>query len=642
VADAAAVHDLPAAPLIDGNKSAGDVTRDVCGALDARPSGLWRAGLSVSFPALMLGVVAVGYQIATGVGTWGLNSTVGWAFDITNFVFWIGIGHAGTLISAILFLLRQRWRTSVNRAAEAMTLFAVMCAGLFPMIHMGRPWLAFWMLPYPNTRGPLWINFRSPLIWDFFAISTYLTISAIFWYLGLLPDLATIRDRSTRARLFSWLSLGWNASYSVWHRYEVVYLLLAGLATPLVLSVHTIVSMDFATAVVPGWHTTIFPPYFVAGAIFSGMAMVLTLMLVARKTMRLEDYITVRHVDAMCKLIILTSWMVGLAYATEFFMAFYSGNRYEQFAFINRATGPLAWGYWIMVGCNVLVPQLFWFARVRRTLLVVFIISLLINVGMWFERFIIIVSSLERDFLPSSWASYRPTSIEIATLVGSFGLFFTCFLLFCRFVPVIAIAEIKAVLHPIQYGDGDARSQTAPTRPIAPVGAVCDRAFVAVFEHETDLLHATAAACKEGLHVVDAFAPHAVHGLDRAMGLRPSRLPWVCFVLGLLGAVSILLFQYWTTAMSWPINVGGKPWNSLPAFIPVTFEVMVLCAGVGTVVAFIWSSGLRPGRRPALSDLRVTDDRFALAIGETAAFNRASVEELLSRFHPVSIEERGL
>lgn len=323
-------------------------------------------------------------------------------------------------------------------------------------------------------------------------------------------------------------------------------------------------------------------------------------------------------------------------------MAFYSGNRYEQFAFINRATGPLAWGYWIMVGCNVLVPQLFWFARVRRTLLVVFIISLLINVGMWFERFIIIVSSLERDFLPSSWASYRPTSIEIATLVGSFGLFFTCFLLFCRFVPVIAIAEIKAVLHPIQYGGGDARSQTAPTRPIAPVGAVCDRAFVAVFEHETDLLHATAAACKEGLHVVDAFAPHAVHGLDRAMGLRPSRLPWVCFVLGLLGAVSILLFQYWTTAMSWPINVGGKPWNSLPAFIPVTFEVMVLCAGVGTVVAFIWSSGLRPGRRPALSDLRVTDDRFALAIGETAAFNRASVEELLSRFHPVSIEERGL
>jgi Ni/Fe-hydrogenase subunit HybB-like protein len=439
----------PAVPLIAGNKSAADVTREVCAALDAKPSALWWLGLALSGSALALGVVAVSYQIATGIGTWGLNTTVGWAFDITNFVFWIGIGHAGTLISAILFLLRQRWRTSVNRAAEAMTLFAVTCAGIFPIIHMGRPWLAFWMLPYPNSRGPLWINFRSPLIWDFFAISTYFTISAIFWYVGLLPDLATIRDRApvtTRSRIFGWLSLGWNGSYTTWHRYEVVYLLLAALATPLVLSVHSIVSMDFATAVVPGWHATIFPPYFVAGAIFSGMAMVLTLMLVARKTMRLEDYITGRHVDAMCFLVILTSGMVGLAYATEFFTAFYSGNRHEQFAFVNRAFGPLAWGYWIMVSCNVLVPQLFWFTRVRRMLPVVFVISLFINVGMWFERFIIIVSSLERDYLPSSWASYSPTSIEVATFVGSLGLFFTCFLLFCRFVPVIAIAEIKGVL----------------------------------------------------------------------------------------------------------------------------------------------------------------------------------------------------
>jgi len=649
-----AVHGLPAETLIAGNKSAADVTRDVCGALDAKPSVLWWFGLGLSVSALMLGVVAVGYQTYTGIGTWGLNSTVGWAFDITNFVFWIGIGHAGTLISAILFLLRQRWRTSVNRAAEAMTLFAVMCAGLFPVIHMGRPWLAFWMLPYPNTRGSLWINFRSPLIWDFFAISTYLTISATFWYIGLLPDLATIRDRTRndavsglsriRAGLFSWLSLGWNASYSVWHRYEIVYLLLAGLATPLVLSVHTIVSMDFATAVVPGWHTTIFPPYFVAGAILSGMAMVLTLMLVARETMRLEDYITVRHVSAMCKLVILTSGMVGLAYATELFIAFYSGNRYEQFAFINRATGPLAWGYWIMVGCNVLAPQLLWFARVRRTLPAVFIISLLVNVGMWFERFIIIVSSLERDFLPSSWASYSPTSIEIATLIGSFGLFFTCFLLFCRFVPVIAIAEIKGVLQPAGHSE-PARSASAAARSLSGGRSqeVKTRGpLVAVFEREDDLLHAAAAARKEGLRIVDAFAPHPIHGLDRAMGLRPSRLPWVCFLLGLLGAVAILLFQYWTTAVSWQLDVGGKPWNSLPAFIPVTFEVLVLCAGLGTTVAFIWASGLRPGRRSALSDLRVTDDRFALAIGETAAFDRAAVEELLSRFHAVTVIERDV
>jgi Ni/Fe-hydrogenase subunit HybB-like protein len=438
-------------PLIGGNKSAADVTRDVIGALDATPSPLWWGGLALSVAALILGLAAVSYQMAVGIGTWGLNRTVGWAFDITNFVFWIGIGHAGTLISAILFLLRQQWRTSVNRAAEAMTLFAVTCAAIFPLIHMGRPWLFFWMLPYPNSRGPLWVNFRSPLIWDFVAISTYFLISAIFWYVGLIPDLATIRDRepgTRRAKIFGLLSLGWTGSYRVWHRYEVVYLLLAGLGTPLVLSVHTIVSTDFATANVPGWHTTIFPPYFVAGAIFSGMSMVLTLMLVARKTMRLEDYITPRHIDAMCSLVILTSAMVGLAYATEFFSAYYSANPYEQFAFYNRALGPLAWGYWIMVACNVLIPHLLWFTRVRRNLVVVFAIAILVNVGMWFERFIIVVASLQREFLPSSWSDYAPTSTEIATLIGSLGLFFTLFLLFCRFVPVIAIAEVKGVLEP--------------------------------------------------------------------------------------------------------------------------------------------------------------------------------------------------
>ncbi len=432
-------------------KTPGQVTREMCATLDRRPGALWWLGFGLSFVALMAGIVAVAYQMLTGVGTWGLNRSVGWAFDITNFVFWIGIGHAGTLISAILFLLRQQWRTAVNRAAEAMTLFAVICAGVFPVIHMGRPWLAFWVMPYPNLRGPLWINFRSPLIWDFFAIATYFTISAIFWYLGLLPDLATIRDQTTRgarSRLLARLSLGWNGSYRTWQRYRIVYLLLAGLATPLVVSVHTIVSWDFATAILPGWHTTLFPPYFVAGAIFSGLGMVLTLMLIARTTMRLEDYITVRHVEAMCKLVIATSGMIGLAYATEFFAAFYSANRYEQFVFVNRAFGPLAWGYWLMIACNVVVPQLLWFARVRRTLSLVFVISLLINVGMWVERFIIIVPPLERDFLPSSWALYAPTIVEVATLVGSFGLFFTCFLLFCRFVPVIAIAEIKAVLRP--------------------------------------------------------------------------------------------------------------------------------------------------------------------------------------------------
>jgi molybdopterin-containing oxidoreductase family membrane subunit len=437
------------APLVLGRKSPAQVTEDICAAMEHKPSLAWWVALLIALSFLLLGTVAVSYQIATGIGTWGLNRTVGWAFDITNFVFWIGIGHAGTLISAILFLLRQRWRTSVNRSAEAMTIFAVMCAGIFPVIHMGRPWLALWMFPYPNTRGPLWINYRSPLVWDAFAIGTYFTISLVFWYVGLIPDFATIRDRSKsawRRRMAGFLSLGWNGSYRTWNRYETVYALLAGLATPLVVSVHTIVSWDFATSVIPGWHTTIFPPYFVAGAIFSGLAMVLTLMLVARKTMRLEDYITHRHVGAMCKLIIATSGMVALAYLTELFTAFYSGNPYEQFAFVNRMSGPFGWTYAVMVGCNVLVPQLLWFPRVRSNFLVVFVISLFINVGMWFERFVIIVTSLHRDYLPSSWSSYTPTPIEIATLLGSFGLFFTCFLLFCRFLPVIAMAEVKGVL----------------------------------------------------------------------------------------------------------------------------------------------------------------------------------------------------
>lgn len=327
-------------PLVTGHKSLSDVTGDVCRPMERRPGAAWWAAFLVAFSMLSLGMAAIGYEIATGVGTWGLNTTVGWAFDITNFVFWIGIGHAGTLISAILFLFRQRWRTGVNRAAEAMTLFAVMCAGLFPVIHMGRPWFAYWIFPYPNFRGSLWINFRSPLAWDAFAISTYFIISATFWYVGLIPDLATIRDRAQpglRKQIFSILSLGWNGAYKTWNRYEMVYLLLAGLATPLVVSVHTIVSWDFATAVIPGWHATIFPPYFVAGAIFSGMAMVLTLMIIARKTMGLEAYINLRHLDVMSKLIIATGSIVGLAYITEFFTAQYSNNRYEQFVFLNRA-----------------------------------------------------------------------------------------------------------------------------------------------------------------------------------------------------------------------------------------------------------------------------------------------------------------
>jgi Ni/Fe-hydrogenase subunit HybB-like protein len=436
-------------PLILGDKTPGQVTNDISRLLEGRPTTLWWLAFGTALSLLALGFVAVSYQIATGIGVWGLNNTVGWAFDITNFVFWIGIGHAGTLISAVLFLFRQRWRTSVNRAAEAMTIFAVMCAGIFPLIHMGRPWFAYWMFPYPNGRGPLWINFRSPLVWDFFAIATYFSISLAFWYLGMVPDLASVRDRAKgiwKKRIMGWLSLGWNGSYKTWMRYETLYLLLAGLATPLVISVHTIVSWDFATSVIPGWHTTIFPPYFVAGAVFSGMAMVLTLMLIARKTMHLEDYITKTHVGAMTKLVLLTGSLVGIAYGTEFFIAAYSGNEFEQFVFLNRALGPFAWAYWTMVTCNVITPQLFWLRRVRENFVFVFILTLFVNVGMWFERYVLIVTSVHRDYLPSSWAGYAPTYVELATLIGSFGLFFTLFLIFVRFVPVIAMAEVKGVL----------------------------------------------------------------------------------------------------------------------------------------------------------------------------------------------------
>jgi molybdopterin-containing oxidoreductase family membrane subunit len=447
-------------PLILGNKTFADVTADITDPLERKSTAAWWGAFLVALTMLGLGVVSVTYQVMTGIGTWGLNNTVGWAFDITNFVFWIGIGHAGTLISAILFLFRQKWRTSVNRSAEAMTIFAVMCAGIFPIIHMGRPWLGFWVIPYPNLRGPLWVNFRSPLVWDMFAISAYFTISLVFWFVGLIPDLATIRDKTTsklKKRITGFFSLGWNGSNKTWSRYETVYLLLAGLATPLVVSVHTIVSWDFATSVIPGWHATIFPPYFVAGAVFSGFAMVLTLLLIVRKVMHFEEYITLHHIESMCKIIITTAWIVGLAYMTEFFVAWYSGNPYERFTFINRSFGPYAWAYWIMFTCNVFVPQLLWSKKIRQNLLLVFIIVVFINVGMWFERFVIITTSLTRDYLPASWAGYSPSIIEITTFIGSFGLFFTLFLLFARLLPMISIGEVKSVLG---YGKNSHGAQT--------------------------------------------------------------------------------------------------------------------------------------------------------------------------------------
>ncbi len=442
-------------PLITGGKTAHDVTVDICRHVEGKPTKSWMLAMVISITCLAAGGYALAMTLWDGIGMWGLNKTVGWAWDITNFVWWVGIGHAGTLISAILLLFRQKWRMSINRAAEAMTIFAVICAAQFPLVHMGRLWLGFyWALPLPNTFGSLWVNFNSPLLWDVFAISTYFSVSLVFWYIGLIPDFATIRDRASNKvskAIYGALSFGWDGAAKTWMRYEAVALILAGLATPLVLSVHTIVSFDFATSVIPGWHTTIFPPYFVAGAIFSGFAMVLTLLLVTRKVYKLEHYITINHVEMMNIIIMVTGSIVGIAYITEFVIAFYSGVPYEEYAFINRMTGPYWWAYWSMMTCNVISPQLFWFKKIRTNLVATFIISIIVNIGMWFERFVIIVTSLHRDYVPSSWAMFTPTVYDMGVYLFTFGLFFTAFFLFAKYFPVINIAEVKSILKTDSY-----------------------------------------------------------------------------------------------------------------------------------------------------------------------------------------------
>ncbi len=448
-------------PLILNNRPIGWISDRIAGVAEGKPPLWWTISfvISVTFMTLCFGCII--YLMSTGVGVWGLGHPVMWGWAIINFVWWIGIGHAGTLISAILFLLRQKWRTSINRAAEAMTIFAVMCAGIFPLIHIGRIWLGWWLFPIPNTYS-IWPQFRSPLMWDVFAVSTYFTVSVLFWYMGLIPDLAVMRDRSkSMIRKFGYglFSLGWTGSNRHWSNYEKAYLILAGLSTPLVLSVHSIVSLDFAVSQLPGWHTTIFPPYFVAGAVFSGFGMVLTLMIPLRKLLKLEEIVTIRHVELMCKVTLATGSIVAYAYAMEFFIAWYSGNPYEKFLFLqNRAADPWIlsrvfnckpapywWGYWIMITCNCIVPQLFWFRRIRQHMFIVFVLSIFVNIGMWFERFVIVVTSLHREFIPSNWGYYSPTIVDILQYLGTFGLFFTFFLLFLRYIPLIAIAEVKGV-----------------------------------------------------------------------------------------------------------------------------------------------------------------------------------------------------
>jgi Ni/Fe-hydrogenase subunit HybB-like protein len=437
------------APLVTGGKDFTAVTATVADLAERRTMPrAWYVCLAVSLMLLGLFGLMINYLVLTGVGVWGNNQPAGWGFGIVNFVFWVGIGHAGTLISAILYLFRQNWRTGINRMAEAMTIFAVMCAGVFPGIHVGRPWLAYWLFPIPNQME-LWPQFRSPLLWDVFAVGTYATVSLLFWFVGMVPDIATFRDRSKgkiRQIVYGIFSLGWNGSARHWHRYERAYLLLAALATPLVLSVHSVVSFDFAVSQMPGWHTTIFPPYFVAGAIYGGFAMVLCLVIPARELFGLKDIITRRHVDNMAKVMLATGLIVAYAYGTEFFVAAYSGNPHEQFTFLNRVFGPYWWGWCIMTFCNVVTPQLMWSKRLRSKMWVVWVAAMCGNVGMWFERFEIIITSLTRDFLPSSWHAFVPTWVDLCTLAGSFGLFGTMFCLFCRFLPTVAMAEVKTIM----------------------------------------------------------------------------------------------------------------------------------------------------------------------------------------------------
>jgi len=441
--------------LIEGNKSYHQITEDISGPVEQKPKKWWYVAMTISTFMLLGGVYAGYITISQGIGTWGLNNSVAWGWGIINFVWWIGIGHAGTAFSIFLLILRQKWRTSINRAAEAMTVFAVLCAGLFPLIHMGRIWLAFYILPYPNTRGPLWVNFNSPLFWDVVALSTYLMASATFWYVGMIPDFSTIRDRAKkqgkkiREAIYGFLSMGWNGSSRTWFRYEALAMILGGLTAPLVISVHSIVSMDFATSIMPGWHTTIFPPYFVVGAIFSGFAMVLTLMIIIRRVFKYQDYVTIGHLDAIGRILVFISLIMGTAYMTEIFIAWYSGSEYEYYTFfVNRISGDYWWAFWIMFTANAVVPQFFWLKKIRKNITIIFIISIIINIGMWFERYVIVVTSLSKDYLPSNWADYSPTHIEVLLYLGSIGLFGLGVLSFFKFIPMVAASEVKSILKP--------------------------------------------------------------------------------------------------------------------------------------------------------------------------------------------------
>jgi Ni/Fe-hydrogenase subunit HybB-like protein len=634
--------ELERKPLVANLHGFAWISDKIAGVAEGKTPRWWWAAFLPSVAIMTMGFLMIGYQICTGVGVWGVAHPVAWGWAIINFVFWIGIGHAGTLISAILFLLRQRWRTAVNRSAEAMTLFAVMCAGIFPAIHVGRAWLDWWLFPIPNANN-IWPQFRSPLMWDVFAVSTYFTVSLLFWYMGLMPDLATMRDRAKkglRKYLYGFFALGWTGSNRNWSNYEKAYLLLAGLSTPLVLSVHSIVSFDFSVSQLPGWHTTIFPPYFVAGAIFSGFGMVLTLLIPVRKLCKLEEVITVRHIELMGKVILATGSIVGYAYAMEFFIAYYSGNPYELATFKNRAFGPYWWAYWIMVTCNVVSPQLFWFKKIRTNMVAVFVLSICVNIGMWFERFVIVVTSLHRDFLPANWGYYSPTFVDILTFVGTFGLFLTLFLLFLRFVPLIAIAEVKSVIpqgdpehalgrqvEPAPGGFPAEAHAGAPEENQQPIG------LLAEFETAAAIKAAAARVRQAGYQHWDVFTPFPIHGLDDAMGLRDSRVGWFTFVGGVTGFCTGMLMIWFMNGFDYPLVVGGKPLFSPVFGFPVSYELTILFGAFGSLLGMLIMNRLPRWHQPVFNSrrfVRATHDRFFVLIEcRDPKFSETATRQLL-------------
>ena len=596
------------------NKSYHTISEDIARPIEGRVSRAWWIAFGITLLATLWGVWAIWVTLRDGIGAWGLNKNVGWAWDITNFVWWIGIGHAGTLISAVLLLFRQQWRVAINRSAEAMTIFAVLQASIFPILHLGRPWLLHFNLPIPNQYGSLWDNFNSPLLWDVFAIATYFSVSLVFWWVGLLPDFAMLRDRALKPfqkKIYSLLSFGWSGRAKDWQRIEETMLLLAGIATPLVISVHTIVSFDFATSVVSGWHTTIFPPYFVAGAIFSGFAMVSLLLIILRKVCKLEAYITLKHIELMNTVMLVAGSIVAVAYLTEFFMAMRSHSEFEQYAFHNRATGDYAWAFWTMIICNIVLPQLLWFKKLRRSITFSVCVALVVCVGMWFERFVIIVTSLHRGYLPSSWTMFSPTWVDIGIFVGTLGFFFLLFLLYARSFPMIAQAEVKGGRCQVS---GD-KCQVSAVREQESLNS-----YLLTLNSPEELLDKIKELKSEGREIQEVYTPFYVHGLAKALGLKRTRLGKATFLYGLIGLFFGCWLTYFTMIKDWPMDIGGKPnatfWQNLPAFVTVIFELVVYFAAHLLVISFFIRSRLYPFKKAENPIKKSSDDKFVIQVRE--------------------------